>query len=656
MLLLLLSIPIVNVLLLNVFDYFLGKRNSFVFVTHSYLFLMCVSINAFVNIFIFFDVIYITLGTWVSCSFFVVYWGFIFDSLTVSMLAMVSIVSGCVHFYSIGYMFGDKSQVRFLQYLSLFTFFMFILVSADNFIQLFLGWEGIGLCSYLLISFWNTRIQANKSAIKALVLNRIGDWGFIFGVSFVFYLFRSVDFSTVFLLSPYFHNISISILGSDVSSLDCICSFLFIGSIGKSAQLGLHTWLPDAMEGPTPVSALIHAATLVTAGIFLVARCSPLFEFSLDSLLFVTLVGGLTSFWGATVAVVQLDIKKIIAYSTCSQLGYMAFVCGLSCYDAGIFHLINHAFFKALLFLSAGSIIHSIGGSEQDTRRYGYLVNILPYTYSLMLVGHVAIAGLPFLAGFFSKDLILELAISKYTISSFTVFWLGTLSAALTAFYSFRIVYLTFYGSFNTFKFYLQGAHELTYNMAFSLFVLSVGSILSGFILQVFFVGLGNNSWGNSIYVSSSSYTFADIEFIPFSLKILPLVFSLIGISGAIILNLFMYKVLVSYITRYCFLTNRFFLRVISFILSVNWFLSNKWYIDYIYNYYLGSFVLKYGYNLFYKVLDKGFIEIYGPTGATNVVYFISHLLLSRQSSLIYNLFSLLFCSFIFIFVFMFIC
>ena len=655
MFLLLLSIPIINVLLLNVFEYLLGKRNSFVFVTHSYLFLMCVSINAFVNVFIFFDVIYITLGTWVSCSFFVVYWGLIFDSLSVSMLTMVSLVSGCVHFYSIGYMVGDKSQVRFLQYLSLFTFFMFILVSADNFIQLFLGWEGIGLCSYLLISFWNTRIQANKSAIKALILNRVGDWGFIFGVSFVFYLFRSVDFSTVFLLSPYFHNISISILGSNISIIDCICSFLFIGSIGKSAQLGLHTWLPDAMEGPTPVSALIHAATLVTAGIFLVVRCSPLFEFSLDSLLFVTLVGGLTSFWGATVAVVQLDIKKIIAYSTCSQLGYMAFVCGLSCYDSGIFHLINHAFFKALLFLSAGSIIHSIG-SEQDIRRYGSLVNILPYTYSLMLVGHIAIAGLPFLAGFFSKDLILELSISKYTISSFTVFWLGSLSAMLTAFYSFRIVYLTFYGSFNTYKFYLQSTHELTYNMAFSLFILSIGSIFSGFLLQVLFVGLGNVGWGNSIYVSSSSYTFADIEFIPFNLKILPLVFSFVGIFGALVLNTFMYKVLVNYITKRSLFTNRFSLQVISFILSVNWFLSNKWYIDYIYNYYLAYFILRQGYNLFYKVLDKGFIEIYGPTGATKAVYLVSSLLIQRQSSLIYNLFIILFCSFIFIFVFMFIC
>jgi proton-translocating NADH-quinone oxidoreductase chain L len=359
------------------------------------------------------------------------------------MLVMVTIVSGSVHFYSIGYMRDDVSISRFISYLSLFTFFMFILVTGDNFVQLFLGWEGIGLCSYLLISFWNSRVQANKSALKALILNRIGDFGFLCGLVLIFYFFRSVDFTIVFTLAPFFSDIYFIFLGFEFSFLDTVCFFLFLGSMGKSAQIGLHTWLPDAMEGPTPVSALIHAATLVTAGVFLIIRCSPLFELAPCTLFFILLIGGLTAFFAATVAITQDDIKKVIAYSTCSQLGYMVFICGLSSYNIAIFHLINHAFFKALLFLGAGSVIHAMSG-EQDMRKYGQLVKLTPYTYNMLFVGCLALVGFPFLSGFYSKDLILEMAFSNYSINGIFIHWLGSVSAGLTAFYSFRVLYYTF--------------------------------------------------------------------------------------------------------------------------------------------------------------------------------------------------------------------
>ena len=360
----------------------LGKQKALLLIAHIYIIIIGFGFSSFVNSCIQGNFYYLTLGTWINCGLIVVNWGFIFDTLSVSMLFMVGIVSASVHFYSVGYMKTDPSLIRFISYLSLFTFFMFILVTGDNYIQLFFGWEGIGLCSYLLISFWNTRVQANKSALKALIVNRIGDFGFLCGSLLIFYFFRSLDFSIIFLLSPYFKNLTFLCLG-------IISFFLLIGSMGKSAQIGLHTWLPDAMEGPTPVSALIHAATLVTAGVFLIIRCSPLFEFTGATLVFITLCGGITAFFSATVAITQDDIKKVIAYSTCSQLGYMVFICGLSEYTLSMFHLINHAFFKALLFLAAGSVMHSVSG-DQDIRRFGEL------------------AGFPFLSGFYSKDYLLD--------------------------------------------------------------------------------------------------------------------------------------------------------------------------------------------------------------------------------------------------------
>ncbi|CAL6438267.1 unnamed protein product [Bathycoccus prasinos] len=363
---------------------------------------------------------YIQLAPWFTSEFFDATWGFMFDSLTVVMLVVVTFVSTLVHIYSISYMSEDPHLPRFMSYLSIFTFFMLMLVTADNFIQLFFGWEGVGLASYLLINFWYTRLQANKSAIKAMLVNRVGDFGLALGIIATFSLFKSVDFATVFACSAHFAENSFIFFHLEWHALSLICALLFVGAVGKSAQLGLHTWLPDAMEGPTPVSALIHAATMVTAGVFMIARCSPLFEQAPQTLILVTVTGALTAFFSATTGVVQNDLKRVIAYSTCSQLGYMVFACGISQYAVGVFHLMNHAFFKALLFLSAGAVIHALA-DEQDMRKMGGTIKVLPFTYSMMFIGSLALIGFPFLTGFYSKDVILEVAYAKYTVAGSTV-------------------------------------------------------------------------------------------------------------------------------------------------------------------------------------------------------------------------------------------
>ena len=626
--------PLFNFFYAWISDFFLGKRKAILIIAHSYLIIIFIGFILFWKICICSQFSFLTIGTWINCGLFVVNWGFIFDSLSVSMLLMVSIVSGAVHFYSIGYMLMDFSLVRFMSYLSLFTFFMFILVTGDNFIQLFLGWEGIGLCSYLLISFWNTRVQANKAALKALIVNRIGDFGFLCGLLILFYYFRTVDFSIVFVLAPFFKNISMNLFGFNFDILNVICFFLFLGSIGKSAQIGLHVWLPDAMEGPTPVSALIHAATLVTAGVFLIIRSSPLFEFAHEMLIFITFIGGITAFFSATIAITQDDIKKVIAYSTCSQLGYMIFSCGLSEYNISLFHLINHAFFKALLFLSAGSIIHALSG-EQDMRKFGNLSKIIPFSYSMMLLGFLALCGFPFLAGFYSKDLILEITFSKYSINSIFIYWLGSISAFFTAFYSFRVLFYTFWTKSMGFKFYFQKIHELPLNMGFALFMLSIGSIFSGYFLKEFFVGFGINFWNNSIYKSLLYNTSMDIEFLPLKIKNIPLIFSLFGIFLALFLN----KLLDLFNTN--IKNKNFFYLNIEYpqkYVNIIWFFNNKWYFDFIYNYYIGYSLLKYSYTYFYKLLDKGFIEIMGPQNFSNIFYSISLIFSKKQLGFIYHL------------------
>ena len=408
MYLLILILPLLGSLITGLGGRWLGCKGADIFS------IFCILSTTLLSFFIFYEIgfsgiiCHIFVSSWISSGILNISWSFLFDSVTAVMLIVITSISSLVHIYSIKYMETDPHRPRFMAYLEIFTFFMLILVTADNLLQMFLGWEGVGLASYLLINFWYTRLAANQSAIKALIVNRIGDFGLSLGILTTFWIFNALDYSTIFSLAPLFENSFFNFLGIKVHSISLIGIFLFIGAVGKSAQLGLHTWLPDAMEGPTPVSALIHAATMVTAGVFLLIRCSPLIEFSPTILFILIIFGSLTAFFAAITGVFQHDLKKVIAYSTCSQLGYMIFACGMSCYDVSLFHLTNHAFFKALLFLSAGSVIHAVA-NEQDMRRMGALRKFMPLTYSLMLIGSLALSGFPFLTGFYSKDFILEL-------------------------------------------------------------------------------------------------------------------------------------------------------------------------------------------------------------------------------------------------------
>jgi proton-translocating NADH-quinone oxidoreductase chain L len=544
-----------------------------------------------------------TLGNWILSDLFEVNWVFAIDALTYTMLLVVLTVSTLVHLYSTEYMSEDPHTARFISYLSLFTFFMLILVTSNNFVGLFLGWEGVGLCSYLLISFWFTRIQASKAAIKAMVVNRVSDLFFTIGILAVFFTFQTVEFNTVFALAPYFiEEATISLFGFAVPPLTLITFLLFLGAMGKSAQIGLHTWLPDAMEGPTPVSALIHAATMVTAGVFLIIRCSPLFECVPGVLSFIVLIGAATAFMAATSGLLQNDLKKVIAYSTCSQLGYMIFVCGLSGYTASLFHLSTHAFFKALLFLSAGAVIHAVAG-EQDMRKFGGLARMLPYTYAAFFVGSIALMGVPFLSGFYSKDLILEIAGGSASVTSEFAYSFGLISAFFTSFYSFRLLYLAFYGESRTARVPLEQTHELSSRMAIALLVLAFGSVFLGILGRDLFVGPGTDFWNDSIAVGPSlALGQLSGEFMPTLAKLIPLgsaavatalVFAVYGIYA---LEHTLYGTFAKFLAPYRFL-------------------SYKWGFDTVYNQYVNRPLMEGAYNITFSLIDKGLLEVAGPTG-----------------------------------------
>jgi NADH-ubiquinone oxidoreductase chain 5 len=503
---------------------------------------------------------------------------------------------------------GDPHLPRFMSYLSLFTFFMLLLVTSNTFLQLFVGWEGVGVSSYLLINFWFTRIQANKAAIKAMLINRIGDFALLLAIFTLYFTYNSLDYDTVFSLVPLSVKTNVLVGNYSIPSIDLICILLFIGAMGKSAQLGLHTWLPDAMEGPTPVSALIHAATMVTAGVFLLSRCSYLFEFSSFSLNFVVLIGSATAFFAATTGLFQNDMKRVIAYSTCSQLGYMIFACGLSSYDVGLFHLSNHAFFKALLFLGAGSVIHALS-DEQDMRRMGGIRSILPFSYSISLIGSFALIGFPFLAGFYSKDVILEVSFAKFTVISHFSFVLGLLAAFCTAFYSIRLLYLVFLSYPNGHKATIIGAHEGSWRMTLPLFLLCVLSIFVGFLSKEFFIGFGTSFWSSSLFVFPENYLLTDIEFLATKDKLLAL---LITIFGALC-SFFLYEFK---------LFDYFSLKKnSSFFYSFYLFLNKKWYIDRIYNQIVSQNILNSSFHYYYKTIDRGIIEHVGPTGISSNLF-----------------------------------
>ena len=430
----------------------------------------------------------VTVMNWISSGALSVDWALRIDQLAVVMMCVVTIVSSCVHVYSVGYMSHDESKARFMAYLSLFTFAMLMLVTADNLIQLFFGWEGVGVASYLLIGFWNHKDSANAAAIKAFIVNRVGDFGLALGIFACFVLFGTVQFDMMFAQAEGLKDAAFNFLGFDVHALTLICLLLFIGAMGKSAQLGLHTWLPDAMEGPTPVSALIHAATMVTAGVFLVARMSPVFEYAPDALMVVCILGALTAFVAATIGLTQFDIKRVIAYSTMSQLGYMFFALGVSAYGAAIFHLMTHAFFKALLFLGAGSVIHALH-DEQDMRGMGGVWRKIPATYVLMWIGSLALAGIPFFAGYYSKDIMLEAAYADHSWFGTFAYWTGITAAFMTAFYSGRLLFMTFHGKPRMDQHTYDHAHESPPVMLTPLIILSVGAIFAGYLAYDGFVG-----------------------------------------------------------------------------------------------------------------------------------------------------------------------
>lgn len=553
-----------------------------------------------------------------------VYWALRLDVLTVVMLVTVSTVSLMVHVYSIGYMSHDKSIPRFHAYLSLFTFMMFMLVTSDNLIQLFFGWEGVGVASYLLIGFWFHKHSANAASIKAFLVNRVGDFGFALGIFYIFMLLESVQFDVIFSNVAVLVDHKLEIFGYSCDAVTVICMLFFIGAMGKSAQLGLHVWLPDAMEGPTPVSALIHAATMVTAGVFMLARMSPIFEYSPDMLSIITFVGATTAFFAATIGCVQNDIKKIIAYSTCSQLGYMFFAIGVSAYEAAIFHLMTHAFFKALLFLGAGSIIHAMS-EEQDIRKMGGIWRQVKITYVMMWIGSLALVGLPFFSGYYSKDIVLEAAYAAGTKASTYAFVMGLLAAFMTAFYSWRLLILTFHGTPRADKRTMSHIHESPLVMLLPLLLLALGALFLGAIFYDQFVGHDRDLfWRSSIFVLAENEVLDRAHDVPMWIKISPIVIGLLGIALAYYRYAFLKKVPGN----------------IS-LSMVHQFFVNKWYIDELYNFLFVKpyFVLG---RFLWNIVDIKIIDAFLPNGLASSTKFLSHLYSNSQTGFIYHYASLI--------------
>jgi NADH-quinone oxidoreductase subunit L len=567
----------------------------------------------------------IRLFTWIDSGALEVSWALKFDTLTAVMVFVVCVVSSMVHVYSIGYMSHDPHIPRFMAYLSLFTFFMLSLVTADNFLQMFFGWEGVGLASYLLIGFWFHKPEANAAAIKAFVVNRVGDFGFLLGILGVFLVFGSVEFDTVFAAVPGVEGRTFNFLGAEVDILTTLCLLLFVGAMGKSAQLGLHTWLPDAMEGPTPVSALIHAATMVTAGVFMVTRLSPMFEFAPDALVVVTIIGASTAFFAATIGLTQFDIKRVIAYSTCSQLGYMFFAIGVGAYPAAIFHLMTHAFFKALLFLGAGSVIHGMH-DEQDMRRMGGLFSKMKVTAILMWIGSLALAGvgIPFLnigfAGFYSKDIILESAFAAHTGAGEYAYWLGIAAALMTAFYSWRLLFMTFHGRKRADEHTFDHAHESPPVMLVPLYVLAFGAVFSGALAYGFFVGHDmEHFWGESILMLNN--VIEEAHHVPTWVKLMPIVVGLIGIALA----------WYAYIAR-TDLPARFVAAVRPF----HTFVFNKWFFDELYDALFVRSAFGIGRGL-WKTGDGTVIDGVGPDGVAATTRDLSGYTSRLQSGYLYH-------------------
>ena len=623
MYLLLVFLPLIGSITAGFFVCLCGSRGAPLIST------ACVATTAGLSMLAFYHValvgipVSLELAPWFFSELFDASWGFYFDSLTVVMLVVITSISTLVHLYSISYMGHDPHLPRFMSYLSIFTFFMIMLVTADNFLQMFFGWEGVGLASYLLINFWFTRLQANKASIKAMLMNRVGDFGLALGIMGIFSLTKTVDFTTVFACAPYLAEKEFVFFTVPVNALTCITILLFIGAVGKSAQLGLHTWLPDAMEGPTPVSALIHAATMVTAGVFMIARCSPLYEFAPSALSLVAIVGAMTCFFAGTTAMVQNDLKRVIAYSTASQLGYMVFACGLSQYSVGVFHLMNHAFFKALLFLSAGSVIHALS-DEQDMRKMGGLVQLLPLTFAMMTIGSLALVGFPFLAGFYSKDVILEAAYAKYTLSGTFTYMFGVSCVLLTSYYSFRLLFMTFCTTTASPRRYFASIHDAPLVMAAPLLVLALGSIFVGYLGRDMLIGVGTDFWNNALFVLPKNTVLVESEYIPQLQKFVPVFATLLGAAVAYYLNV--PGIWTSY-------------RLVQIPIIRQWytFLNRRWFVDKVYNDWISQTALNFGYTMSFKTLDKGCFEILGPRGIAHTFTNLARDMGRFQTGLVYH-------------------
>jgi len=608
------TLPLIASIISGFFGKYIGDRNSEIVTS------LLVSISAILSIIVFYNVVFnqyednIIIATWINSGTLDVNWSMKIDSLSSVMLVVVTSVSALVHIYSIGYMSHDPHKPRFMAYLSLFTFAMLMLVTSDNFIQLFFGWEGVGLCSYFLIGFWFKKETANSAAIKAFVVNRVGDFGFALGIFLIFYLFGTVNYNEVFQQIPSVVDKRLNFLGFEVNSIDLICLLLFIGAMGKSAQILLHTWLPDAMEGPTPVSALIHAATMVTAGVFLVVRCSPIYEYSELALNLITVVGMTTAIFAASVALVQTDIKKIIAYSTCSQLGYMFFAAGVGAYNIAMFHLFTHAFFKALLFLGSGSVIHAFK-DEQNINSMGGVWKKLPYTYVLMIIGTLALTGFPLLSGFYSKDAIIEFAYLRDNTTGYYAAGIGIFTAFLTSIYSWRLIFKTFHGSYNNKSIKIEETHESPLVMLLPLIILSIGAIFAGFIFKELF--FDTSFWGNSIFFLE-----------PLSEEHPPMWFLLL--TPILVCS----SIPISY---YLFVKNK---DLPNSIVEINKplynFLVNKWYFDELYEILFIKPSKKIGLFL-WKFFDVKIIDGFGPDGVSSLIKKFSIKANKFQSGYIYQ-------------------
>lgn len=592
----LLTLPLITFFCISLFGRSIGARGSILLSVLSSFLSTLISLTIFYEVAICASPCHISYSIYFNSGLFDANWGFLFDTLTAVMCIVITLISTLVVIYSCSYMIEDPHFIRFLSYLKCFSFAMLVLVTADNYIQLFVGWEGVGLSSFLLISYWFTRLQASKAAIQAMLLNRVGDIGLALGIIGLFFCYNTTNYQALFSINDLHPKLEDNtVILFEIPLLDWACIFLFIGAMGKSGQIALHAWLPNAMNAPTPVSALLHAATMVTAGVFLLARSSPLFEFAPYAAATVTIIGAITTIFAGTIGLVQNDLKSIIAYSTCSQLGYMITICGLSNSNVGIFHLFNHAFIKASLFLTAGVVIHGLA-NQQDIRKFGGLQQVLVFSYTALLIGTLALVGTPYLSGFYSKDVILELAYARYSLNANFSYLLTSFSVFTTSYYSFRLLFMCFYtGNTHLHKQSARLVHDADWIMGFVLICLALGSTFAGWFFKPMFIGIGTDFWNNSLVIKPSNSMLLEAEFLPQSIKWIPLFNTIMGALLAYAFSTLFVKQTYYYTIRYFRIVYVFF--------------NQRWLFDKLLNEFIAYPSYKLGFR-FIVVFDKGLLEL----------------------------------------------